>query len=138
MRKIILSIKPFYARKIFIWDKKVELRKNVGRQFLPGNFIYVYSSSPVKEITGIARISQVQKLLVDDIRSKFLSDACITEEDFDSYYEGYNKGVLIWLDNVTEFRKGIPLSVLVSAGFNPPQSYCYLSDNVKRLLGEYQ
>lgn len=134
MREIVLSIKPFYAGKILSGEKKVELRKKVGRDFLPGNFIYIYSSHPIKEITGTARISQVQNLKTSDIRDRFLLDACISQEDFDSYFCGYDEGYLIWLEDVKTLEKRFPLSDLRSSGFNPPQSYCYLSDSVRFLL----
>ncbi|MCP8686081.1 ASCH domain-containing protein [Marinobacterium sedimentorum] len=137
MSEIILSIKPFYADKIFSGAKKIELRKRVGRLFFPGNIVYIYSSSPVKEVTGFARISQVERLAVSDIRDRFLHDACIAKKDFDSYYEGHKEGVAVWLRDIVHFKNGAPLSILRSSGFNPPQSYCYLSPTVKKILGEY-
>lgn len=135
MSEVILSVKPFYSEKIFDGEKNVELRKRVGIRFVAGARILVYSSSPTKKITGHAEISQVDELTVSEIRSQFLDAACICEKDFDDYYKGTDIGFVIHLCKVKKFKQGIPLSLLRSRGFSPPQSFSYPSDEVLDLVG---
>tara|TARA_R100000306_G_C4378159_1_gene142899 strand:+ start:2023 stop:2439 length:417 start_codon:yes stop_codon:yes gene_type:complete len=136
MSEVIISIKPIYVDKIFEGVKSVELRKRVGARFNQGTRLFIYCSSPVKKITGWAEISQVETLDVATIRSRFLKEACISEVDFEEYYRGHDQGVVIRLCNVNQFREGIPLNILRSYGFCPPQSYCYLKKEVSEVLGE--
>lgn len=134
MSEVILSVKPFYSDKIFNGDKVVELRKKIGIRFIVGARIFIYSSSPVMEITGHAEISQVDQLAISEIRSRFLGDACIAEEDFNDYYKNSERGFVIHLCKVNRFVRGVSLARLRSRGFIPPQSFSYPSERVLNLI----
>lgn len=134
----IISIKPRYTRNIYLGNKTVELRKKIGIKFQVGNRIYIYSSSPVKKITGYATIQRIEQTNVAAIRENYLTQACIDVESFDAYYQGHQQGVLIWLENVVEFNQGPSLLQLRSIGFNPPQSFCYANQALEKLLKNTQ
>ena len=133
MKDIILSIKPCFTREIYKGFKKVELRKKVGHHFEVGSLIYIYSSSPVKKITGYAYIQKLEKLTVENIRNQYLTLACISSESFDEYYCGSIKGFVIWLEGVVEYRNGPALEERKQVGFSAPQSFCYVTDDVKAI-----
>jgi predicted transcriptional regulator len=136
MNKIILSIKPCFTDKIYSGEKPVELRKRVGKLFTKGSRIYIYSSSPVKAITGYAEIDSVQSTSIAIIKKRSLSLACISEPDFDDYFEGKDSGVMIWLKNIKQYKSPLPLAQLRLLGFTPPQSFSYASPKLKEALLE--
>ena len=138
MNEIILSIMPCYASEIYRGHKTIELRKSVGRHFIEGNLMYIYSSSPVKKITGYAYIKRIKKMAVDEIRRDLICLASITKEAFDKYYHGYDDGVVIWLEKIVEYRNGPSLSELREVGFSAPQSFCYLTAETKALLEVFE
>lgn len=136
MEEIILSIKPRFSSEIYSGKKILELRKRIGCKFKEKSKIYIYSSSPVRKISGYAYIRKIQTLPVQKIKLEHLKEACIEEDAFDKYYQGYESGVLIWLHRVVKYEVGISLAVLKERGFTAPQSFCYVSENIQLLLEE--
>lgn len=125
MREIIISIKPQYSSLIFSGAKTVELRKKIGSVFEPGRRIYIYTSSPVKMLSGEATIASIHADSPQKIKRMFLDQACISHSDFDIYFSNHTKAYAIHLIDVVEYEKKIPLLNLRKAGITPPQSYCY-------------
>lgn len=125
MNEIILSIKPKYSDAIYSKHKTVELRRKIGVQFTKDRTIYIYTSSPVKKISGEVKIFRIEKLSVDAIKELYLVEACISPADFDSYFLGCSHGYLIFLCEVMEYENKIPLKKLSLVNFKPPQSFCY-------------
>lgn len=131
---IILSIKPCFSDQIYLLNKPLELRKRLGKYFTVGSTLYIYSSSPVKAITGTAEVEAVERLTVEFIKRNYLKLACIDEADFDRYYQGHNEGSILWLKNVRKFKKSIALDELRRYGFTPPQSFSYLKGDLEALV----
>ncbi|MBC2689794.1 hypothetical protein [Pseudomonas kielensis] len=125
MREIIISIKPHYSSLIFSGAKTVELRKKIGSEFRTGKQIYIYSSSPVKMLSGEATIAFTQTGSPTEIKALAIEKACISEEDYDAYFSHHKKAYAIHLTDVIEYERKIPLLSLRKAGITPPQSYCY-------------
>jgi len=134
MKHIILSIKPSFSNEIYNGQKKVELRKKIGHLFTINNRIYIYSSSPEKKISGHALIKKISEMPISDIKSQVISLACISENAFDDYYKGYSTGFVIWLKDIVKYEEPLPLEKLKNEGFTAPQSFCYVSDRICRLL----
>lgn len=137
MNKILLSVKPKYIKEILLGNKIIELRKRVGRSFLPDTEIYLYSSSPVKALVAKAHIKSVEKVdinKISDRKAHILQAACITERDFDDYFFGCEFAYLIHLEKVSPFKKIFILSELKTCGFTPPQSFCYVNEKLDRFL----
>lgn len=125
MNEIILSIKPRFSDAIYSKQKTVELRRKIGVRFENNSTIYIYTSSPVQHMSGEAEILRIETLPLVVIKDHYLSQACISAIEFDSYFAGCSHGYLIFLCNVVEYKNKIPLKKLEQANFKPPQSYCY-------------
>lgn len=137
MKEILISIKPKYISQILKGNKTIELRKKVGRFFMPNAEIYLYSSSPVKALVAKARIKDVEKVTLKDLNERkadILKAACISEDDFDVYYNGCDSSYLIYLEGVVLFERPLSLAELRHCGFTPPQSFCYLDNELHSFL----
>ena len=131
---IIISIKPCFSEQIYLGNKVIELRKRLSASFTRGAELYIYTSSPVKAITGVAIIDEVENLPVQKIKKQYLSAACISSKAFDDYYNGHDHGSIIKLKKIIRFTDEISLSTLREKGFTAPQSFCYLTDAVRSLI----
>lgn len=125
MREIIISIKPQYSSMIFSGSKTVELRKKIGTLFEPGSKIYIYSSSPVKMLAGEATIASIQAGTPSAIAQVALEKGGISKDDFDKYFLDRKNAFVIYLNEIIEYERKVPLASLRAAGITPPQSYCY-------------
>jgi len=130
MQEIIISIKPQYSSMIFSGAKTVELRKKIGVLFKPGRRIYIYSSSPVKMLAGEATIASIELSAPSTIEQIAFEKSCISKEDFDKYFLKSNEAFAIYLENVIEYDSKVPLDRLRAAGITPPQSYCYVAQDI--------
>ncbi|KDC51623.1 hypothetical protein [Pseudoalteromonas fuliginea] len=135
-KTIILSIKPVFVQEIYNKNKLVELRKKIGKKFISGNKIIIYSTSPVKAITGQALIAKIERVSVDNIIGQHLENACIDEKACRAYFNGSDFGFLIWLEDVFEFENALPLLELKSINFFAPQSFAYASDTLIKKVNE--
>lgn len=130
MQEIIISIKPQYSSMIFSGAKTVELRKKIGVLFKPGRRIYIYSSSPVKMLAGEATIASIELSAPSTIEQIAFDKSCISKENFDKYFLKSNEAFAIYLENVIEYDSKVPLDRLRAAGITPPQSYCYVAQDI--------
>ncbi|WP_219952293.1 ASCH domain-containing protein [Dickeya zeae] len=139
MDKILISIKPKYIEEILNGNKIIELRKKCGEKFSEDCQIYLYSSSPVKALVGKAFIKKIEKMelkRVGDYKKIILKEACISLNDFDTYFSGSIFCYLIYINRVERFPKSIPLECLKELGITPPQSFRYLSKELALLFDE--
>ena len=132
--KIILIIKPQFTNLIFSGHKTVEMRTKIGKEFVDGADIVIYSSSPVKAIVGLAKIDKIQYLQKKDILDEHLKSVCISKSFFDQYMEKREKCYLIHLRDVKKITHAISLKELKNIGFTAPQSFCYTSKEVIKLI----
>jgi len=125
---ILLSIRPKYAEKIFNGTKRVELRR-VMPNLKEGDTIFVYVSSPVKELRGHFEVEKVVKKPIDKLWLQVKQDIGITEEEFYEYYTGVEYGFGIYLRAPASIRSPISLDRLrkLWKNFHPPQNYRYIS-----------
>jgi predicted transcriptional regulator len=134
VKNILISIKPEYTAHIYDGNKTVELRKKIGKEFSRGSKLYIYSSSPVKMITGEAEIADIFFAPLAQIKKKYLSYACISDAAFHAYFSNSPHGYAILLKNVKEYEKKIPLFVLRTIGITPPQSFSYINEKQTTFL----
>ena len=134
MNEIILSIKPKFSDVIYSKQKTIELRRKIGIRFIKGRTIYIYTSSPVKHITGEAKILRIEMLPINVIKEQYLAETCISADNLDSYFFGCSFGFLIFLCEVLEYKNRIPLKKLSLVNFKPPQSFCYADQSLIELI----
>jgi predicted transcriptional regulator/DNA-binding XRE family transcriptional regulator len=134
-RDMILSIRPQYSEKIIAGSKTVELRRRFPMSAPKGTIAYIYSTSPVRAIVGVAEISDVLKLPVPQIWTRFKRTAFIDKSDFDRYFEGTEHGFALLFKEVRAFSKPMSLVDLREKfGFEPPQSFLYAKHDLRKAL----
>lgn len=125
---LLISIHPKYAAKIFEGTKTVELRRAFPSA-RPINMIVVYVTTPVKAVAGVIRVERVVAHSPRGLWTIVKDKAGVTRQEFSEYYSGTDIGYGIFIKDVVELARPIPLSALRDCwgNFQPPQSYRYLS-----------
>ena len=137
MKDIILSIKPQFSSQIYLGNRKVELRKRLSPNVKAGNKVFIYSSSPVQQLDGVATIESIEHFNPVTRRDSILPVSGISAAGWDAYYAGRSQGLGLWLTDVQQFSNPLPLSVLKTAGFTPPQSFTFGTDAIWSLITTY-
>ncbi len=122
--KVLLSIKPEFATKIFEGLKKYEYRRVIFKN-KNVNKVIVYASSPSKLIIGEFEIEEIIHDELPVLWAKTRSHAGISERIFSEYFADKSKGYAIKVKAPRIYDKPKTLkSLMVSS---PPQSFAYLS-----------
>jgi predicted transcriptional regulator len=129
--KVLMSIKPKYADKIFSGEKCVEYRRTIWRK-KGVDTVIVYVSAPISKVVGEFKISPYERggkgLLLDTIWFMTKSYSGITEEEFYKYFEGKHRGHTIPIKSYTKYDTPRPLS---DYGLTrPPQNFMYLKESL--------
>lgn len=121
--KVVLSIKPEFAEKIFDGTKRFEFRKAI---FKNENIktVLVYSSSPVQKVIGEFQIEEIIKHDLKTLWNLTKEYSGISEQYFYSYFEGKEHGFAIHIKNKRKFKT--PKSLKDDYNLSPPQSFAYL------------
>lgn len=120
--KVVLSIKPEFAQKIFEGTKKFEFRKSIFKN-KDVETVIVYASSPVQKVIGEFDIEHIIKDKLDELWELTHIHAGITEEYFYEYFQNKDSGFAI---KIKEFRKyKIPKDLKEDFNLLPPQSFSY-------------
>jgi len=124
--KILLSIKPEYAEKIFSGEKKFEFRK-IGFKNKLIQTVVVYATMPIGKIIGEFNIKQIHKDRPKLIWKKTKRYSGIDETFFYEYYNGKEYAIAIEIDNPVLYEKPIDPKEKFE-NFVAPQSFKYLKD----------
>jgi predicted transcriptional regulator len=122
--KVLLSIKPEYANKIFSGEKKFEFRKRAFRN-IEVHTVVVYSTMPVGRIIGEFTIKQIHKDSPESIWKKTKLYSGIDENFFNEYYDGRDLAVAIEVDKSFLYKESINPKEEYE-NFTAPQSFKYL------------
>ena len=121
--KVLLSIKPEFALKIFNGSKRYEYRRDIFKNHGVSRVI-VYASAPIRQIIGEF---EVEDILYDEpqvLWAKTKDHAGISEKGFFEYFTNKSKGYAIKVKATRIYDAPLPLdSFMVSS---PPQSFMYL------------
>ncbi|NTW31786.1 MAG: hypothetical protein HGB12_04045 [Bacteroidetes bacterium] len=121
--KVLLSIKPKYAEKIFDGSKKYEFRRTIFK--CPDiKKIIVYASSPVQKVIGEFEVDNIINEDIETLWKKTHSQSGISKDFFLSYFVNKEEGYAIKIKNVKRFNK--PLNLLKVYNVLPPQSFVYI------------
>lgn len=121
--KVILSIRPEFAEKIFNGTKRFEFRRRIYKNEAVKSVI-VYASAPICKVIGEFEIETVHH---DDLNSLWESTfefAGISEDFYREYFNGKESGYAIEVKKVRKYRE--PLGIRESFGIGPPQSFAYI------------
>lgn len=122
--KVLLSIKPEYAFKIFEGEKRFEFRKIIFKN--PNiKTVVVYASSPVQQVIGEFEIDVIVSLELNELWEATKEYSGISEEFFFEYFAEREIGHAIKIKKTRKYRK--PLCLREDFNVSPPQSYLYLS-----------
>lgn len=121
--KVLLSIKPEYANKIFDGTKKFEFRKVIFKN--PKiKTVVVYASSPVQQVIGEFEIEDILSYNPQEIWKKTKRYSGITEDFFYQYFADREIAHAIKIKSTKKYKR--PLSIKEDFNVVPPQSYVYL------------
>ncbi|OGQ87431.1 MAG: hypothetical protein A2464_02185 [Deltaproteobacteria bacterium RIFOXYC2_FULL_48_10] len=121
--KVLLSIKPEFAVKIFNGSKKFEFRRVIFKR-TDIKKVVVYASSPVKKIIGEFEIDSILSDEPYNLWSETQEYAGITKKRFFEYFSNKNMGHAIKVKSYQAYDT--PLCIQKSLGVSPPQSFIYL------------
>lgn len=125
--RVLLSIKPEFAFKIFDGEKKFEFRKVIFKN--PDiRTVVVYASSPVQQVIGEFEIDDILTSSPDEIWELTKKYSGISEMYFHEYFENRLVAHAIKIKNTKRYKK--PMSLKEDFNVFPPQSYLYLNEEV--------
>ena len=126
MRPLIISLKPCYADMVFEGLKKVELRRRIASQ-ISNRDVFIYVSSPVRELRGGFRVGQVWEGSPDEVWNIVAELATVNRREFDAYFQGQTVAYALEVTNVWEYQSPVGLSWLRNqfGDFVVPQSWRY-------------
>ena len=121
--KVLLSIKPEFADKIFSGEKKYEFRRVIFKN-KEVTKVVVYVSSPVQKVVGEF---EIEAILTDEIHALWEQTkkyAGISDTYFYDYFSDKEKGHAIQIKKTRKYKK--PLCIKKDFDLLPPQSFLYL------------
>lgn len=122
--KVLLSIKPEFANKIFDGSKKFEFRRSIFKNNKVKTVV-VYASAPVSKVIGEFDIEQVHKMELNKLWNETKKSSGITKDFYDLYFTGKEEGFAIQVKNPRLYNKAKNLKE--EYGMVPPQSFAYLN-----------
>ena len=120
--KVVLSIKPQFANKIFDGTKKFEFRKAIFKNKNVTSVI-VYASSPVQKVIGEFEIGEIFNYDLETLWNKTKEHSGITKDYFNEYFADRKNGFAIQIKNKKKFDN--PKCLKTDYNLTPPQSFAY-------------
>lgn len=121
---LLISLHPEHAARIYLGEKKAELRKT-----FPGStkIVFVYETAPVSALTGAFWVKQAIRTSVQEAIT-LASAGGVGVASAEKYYEGHEYGWVIQIGNVVKFKRPLQLIELKSRNhyFAIPQTFLYL------------
>mgnify|MGYP002740913561 CR=1 FL=1 len=122
--KVLLSIKPEFAEKIFNGTKKYEFRKSIFKNKNVKKVI-VYASSPLQYVMGEFEIESILNDNIDNVWKQTRETSGISEDFYREYFANRPVAYAIKIGQVKRYKRKKRLS-----DYNihfAPQSFIYLS-----------
>lgn len=121
--KVVLSIKPEFAFKIFDGTKKFEFRKAIFKNSNVKSVI-VYASSPVQKVIGEFEIGKIFNNDLKTLWDLTKEHSGITEDFFYDYFSERDKGFAIQVKKKKKYKE--PKCLRTYFNLHPPQSFAYV------------
>jgi predicted transcriptional regulator len=121
--RVLLSIKPEFASKIFDGTKRYEFRRSI---FKNANIksVVVYASSPTQKVIGEFEIERIINTNVAALWHETKEFSGITEDYFMKYFIGKEDGFAIKIKKVKRYKE--PMCIRADFQATPPQSFIYI------------
>lgn len=121
--KVLLSIKPEYANRIFSGEKKYEFRRIVFKN--PDvSTVVVYASAPTSMVIGEFEISEILSGSPRQLWQTTKNHAGVDRTFFFDYFADREVAYAIKVSNPVRYQKALDLRKKFSLA--PPQSFAYL------------
>ncbi|MEP4091628.1 hypothetical protein [Reichenbachiella sp.] len=121
--KVILSIKPEFAEKIFNGSKRFEFRRRLYKN-KEVKAVIVYASAPISKIIGEFEIGDIIHDELNSLWGTTNEYSGISEDYYLEYFKGKERGYAIGVKKAELYDK--PICIKETFGINPPQSFAYL------------
>ena len=121
--KVILSIKPEFAGKIFDGSKKFEFRRTIFKDPSISNVV-VYASAPISMVIGEFEIEKIIHSEIPNLWSETKEMSGISEDYYLDYFEGKASGYAIKIKKAKVYKK--QRCIKTEYGMRAPQSFAYL------------
>lgn len=123
--KVILSIKPYYAKKILNGEKTYELRRTI---FKNPNIkkIIIYASSPISRIVGEFDIEDIIHEELAQLWKTTKESSGVDKDFFDSYFKEKKKGYAIKVKSSKKYKE--TFDIKERYGIVAPQSFSYVDE----------
>ena len=122
--KILLSIKQYYAEKIFSGEKKYEFRKILPRR-IKVSTVVIYATKPVGKVVGEFVIDS----FITETPSKLWiitkKHSGVSKKTYNQYFKGRKKAHAIVVKQVIRYETPFALNHL-SHHLPAPQSFYYI------------
>ncbi len=123
--KVVLSIKPEFAFKIFDGTKKFEFRKSIFKNEKIKTII-VYASSPVQKVIGEFEIEEVLNHDLSTLWDLTQEFSGISKKFYYEYFTNKEQGFAIKIKKTRKYRT--PKCLRADFNLSPPQSFAYWTD----------
>lgn len=123
--RVILSIKPKFAKLIFEGTKKFEFRRSIFKNSKVST-VLVYASAPTSKIIGEF---QIEKILNEELELLWMTTrkySGISKDYYLEYFSGKETGYAIKVRKVKKYKR--EKCIKETFGINPPQSFAYVKD----------
>jgi predicted transcriptional regulator len=131
--KVLLSIKPEFADRIFDGTKRYEYRRMIFKQ--PVDRVVVYASAPVSKVIGEFEMGGLLYHDLPTLWYKTSRYSGISEQYFYLYFSNKRRGYAIQIGQTRRYRR--PLMIQETYGINPPQSYAYIERGLTQRAAEF-
>jgi predicted transcriptional regulator len=121
--KVVLSIKPEFAYKIFDGSKKFEFRRTIFKNKEVKSVI-VYASSPVQKVIGEFEIGEIINEDLSSLWKITKEFSGISEDFFYNYFSNKKNGFAIKVKKKKKYKT--PKCLRKDFEISPPQSFAYI------------
>ncbi len=87
--KVLLSIKPEFAEKIFNGSKRFEFRRMIFKN-RDVSKVVVYASAPISKVIGEFEVDHIIQKGLDELWNETKDFSGISKDYFDKYFTGKN------------------------------------------------
>lgn len=131
---ILLSVKPVFASLLVAGVKSAEIRRSFPSH-LAGHILFIYSSSPDRQVIGTVRIESIMTVRPGDAWTLFGPQLHIRRDLLETYLAGTVAAQVLSVSEPVQFEHAVSLDALRElVGISPPQSYRYLTREKVGLL----